>query len=128
MKYKYQVFLLCIYFSSASLAFSKPISVDITRQGNDVLTKSLADALTRNIAHSIDFTMGSSQQSDLQLVITENVKVKKIANHVQLSYKVSFMSRQKILSVSVGSCWQEQMSECAEQILRDAKITVRPNP
>ena len=128
MKYKYQVFLLCIYFSSASLAFSKPISVDITRQGNDVLTKSLADALTRNISHSIDFTMGSNQQSDLQLVITENVKVKKIANHVQLSYKVSFMSRQKILSVSVGSCWQEQMSECAEQILRDAKITVRPNP
>jgi hypothetical protein len=72
--------------------------------------------------------MSSNQRSELQLSIAEDIKLKKIANHIQASYKVSFVSQQKVLSVSTGSCWQEQISECAEQILRDAKITIRAIP
>jgi len=128
MKIKTLAFLLCIYFSCNAFAVSKVISIDINYSGVDALTKSLEDSLRTKISHSREFVINSNQRSELQLLITEDVKLRKIANHNQASYKVNFISRQKITSVSTGSCWQEQISECAEQILRDAKITIRPNP
>jgi len=124
MKLKLSIFLLGIYFSFN--AFAKTLSVDITYSGNDALTKSLETELKIKVSHSKDFTFGKSQRSDLQLLIIDDVNVKKIANHNQVSYKVSFISQQKLISVSAGSCWQEQIYECADQILRDAKITIRP--
>jgi len=122
------IFLLCISFSSNVFALSKIISVDISYTGEDLLTQSLEKELQAKISHSRDFTMSSNQRSDLQLLIAENIKVKVVANHNQLSYKVNFISQQKILSVSAGSCWQDQLYECADQILRDAKITISQNP
>ena len=127
MKISYLIFLLCIYFSSNAFAVSKVISVELNYSGIDGLTKSLEESLRAKISHSREFVINSGQRSELQLLITEDVRLKKIANHNQVSYKVNFISRQKITSVSTGSCWQEQISECAEQILRDAKITIRPN-
>ena len=128
MKIKTLAFLLCIYFSCNAFAVSKVISIDINYSGVDALTKSLEDSLRTKISHSREFVINSNQRSELQLLIAEDVKLKKVASHNQVSYKVNFISRQKITSVSTGSCWQEQISECAEQILRDAKITIRPNP
>ena len=128
MNIKKFIFLLCISFSSNVFALSKIISVDISYTGKDLLTQSLEKELQAKISHSRDFKMSSNHRSDLQLLIAENIKVKVVANHNQLSYKVSFISQQKILSVSVGSCWQDQLYECADQILRDAKITISQNP
>ena len=128
MNIKKFIFLLCISFSSNVFALSRIISVDISYTGKDLLTQSLEKELRAKISHSRDFTMSSNQRSDLQLLIAENIKVKVVANHNQLSYKVNFISQQKILSVSAGSCWQDQLYECADQILRDAKITISQNP
>ena len=128
MNIKKFIFLLCISFSSNVFALSKIISVDISYTGKDLLTQSLEKELQAKISHSRDFTMSSNHRSDLQLLIAENIKVKVVANHNQLSYKVNFISQQKILSVSAGSCWQDQLYECADQILRDAKITISQNP
>jgi hypothetical protein len=128
MKIAHLIFLLCTCFCSHAFALSKIISVDISYTGNDPLTSSLEKELRTKISHSRDFTMSSNQRSELQLLVAEDIKLKKIANHMQISYKVSFVSQQKVLSISAGSCWQEQMSDCAEQILRDAKITIRAIP
>jgi hypothetical protein len=128
MNIKKLVCLLCLCFSSNVFALSKIISVDIIYSGGDALTKSLEQELRAKISHSRDFTMSSNQRSDLQLLIAENIKVKAIANHNQLSYKVSFISQEKILSMSAGSCWQDQIHQCADQVLRDVKIFIGQNP
>ena len=128
MNIKKLIFLLCICFSSNVFALSKIISVDVTYTGNDALTKSLEKELRTQVSHSRDFLMSSGQRSELKLLIPEDVKLKKISNHSQVSYKVNFISQQKTLSVSSGSCWQDQIYECADQVLRDAKITFRQNP
>jgi hypothetical protein len=128
MKIKNFTFLLCVYFSMNTVALPSPRGVVISYSGSDVLTKSLESALRARISQSEDFKLDSGQRNELQLVIAEDVKLKKIANHNQVSYKVNFVSQQKTLSLSIGSCWQEQMQECAEQILRDAKITIRQKP
>lgn len=120
--------MLFIYFSPGAFALSKTVSVNVTYAGSDVLTKSLEAALTTKISHSTDFTMSSGSRTQLKLLIAEDVKLKKVANNFQVSFKVNLITQQNIASVSVGSCWQEQIYECAEQILRDAKITIRPNP
>jgi hypothetical protein len=127
-KIKHLIFFLCLYFLSSTFALSKAISVDISYSGSDGLTKLLEKELRMHIAHSCDFMISSNQRSELQLLIAEDIKLKKIANHNQASYKVSFMSQQKIVSVSAGSCWQDQIYECADQILRDAKITIGQKP
>jgi hypothetical protein len=117
--------LLATFCSQADSQKVSPISVEIVRAYSDGLSVSLEAALKQRINHSTDFTIGRHGKSDLELVIAEPVKVKVLANSTQVSYKVNFLSRQDIVSVSVGNCWQEQMSECAEQILRDAKLSQR---
>ncbi len=128
MKLKLLIFLLCIYFSTNTFALPNILNVSISYSGADILTKSLESALRAKISLSKDFRINSSQRSELQLLIVEDIKLKKIANHNQVSYKVNFISQQKTLSVSTGSCWEEQIFECADQILNDARITIRQNP
>lgn len=117
---------MCALFFSVE-SFGLPISVEIVRASSDPLSASLETALKQNITHSMDFVLGRDAKSELELVIAEPLKAKKLANNIQVTYKVNFSSRQKMLNVSSGSCWQEQMSECAEQILRDAKLSLRAN-
>ncbi len=127
-KIKHLIFFLCVYFSSSPFAASKAVSVNISYAGSDALTKSLEQQLHTQISHSRDFMISSNQRSELQLLFADDIKLKKIANHNQASYKVSFISQQKVLSVIAGSCWEDQIYECADQILRDAKITISQNP
>jgi hypothetical protein len=128
MKIKHIVFFVWFCFPLNTYAFSKPISVDVAYNGADALTRSLEQTLRKQISSSRDFALSSDQRRALILSIAENVKLKKIANHNQVSYKVSFISQQKTISVSVGSCWEGQLAECADQILHDAKITIRQKP
>jgi hypothetical protein len=127
MKNKYLALLLCINFSSGAYSHSNSISIEISRNGTDMLTKSLEDALRSRISHSMDFNLNPGDRSALNIVIVESLKVKKIANHNQASYKVNFVSRQKIMGSSTGSCWEDQIHECADRILNDVKINLQRN-
>ncbi|RYY77008.1 MAG: hypothetical protein EOO52_05825 [Gammaproteobacteria bacterium] len=124
MKIKNLIFLLCIYFSPTAFSLPKVITIDIIYVGSDELTKSLERELRTQISHSREFAMSSDKRSEMQLLMVEDVKLKKIANHNQVSYKVNFNTQQKLVGVSTGSCWEEQIFECADKILRDAKIFI----
>ncbi|RYY02670.1 MAG: hypothetical protein EOO53_10445 [Gammaproteobacteria bacterium] len=97
------------------------------RSTSDALSVSLEAELKQRISYSQDFVLGRGAKSELELLIAQPPKVKKLSNNTQVSYTVNFVTQQSVLSASSGSCWQDQISECAEQILRDAKLNLRSN-
>ena len=125
MKIK-NLLLGCALFLAAE-SFGAPIAVEIVRANADPLSVSLEAELKQRINHSTDFVVNRGAKNALELVIAEPLKTKKVANNTQVSYKVNFLTQHNILSVSSGYCWREQLSECAEQILRDAKLSLRTN-
>ena len=125
MKIK-NLFLVCALFFSLE-SFGLSISVEIVRSTSDALSVSLEAELKQRISYSQDFVLSRGAKSELELLIAQPLKVKKLANSTQVSYTVNFVTQQSVLSASSGSCWQDQISECAEQILRDAKLNLRPN-
>ncbi len=96
--------------------------IDIRRGGDDGLTLQFAKALEDAFRNSPHFIVGSRTRARLVVTITTNLHWKRLGERTQVSYEVQFTSETGVVvGLSVGSCWEDQLTECAQQTVNDAR-------
>ncbi|MFL6301409.1 MAG: hypothetical protein ACJ71N_12470 [Terriglobales bacterium] len=101
----------------------KPIPVELWHVGDDALSQRLAEKVESAFKRSPDFVLSSGRkQGTLIASIPTNIEWKYVAKQTQVFYNVEFSSVDgKKIGLSKGSCWADELSKCATQIVRDAK-------
>jgi|SRR5580700_747879 hypothetical protein len=108
----------------------KPTLVEVWCVGDDGLTLGLRDALENAFKSSSDFQLSSGKKpGTLVVTIPTNVvwkQAKQADKRTKVLYRVEFASADdKTISKSTGSCWDDALTKCAAQIVKDARIVVR---
>jgi hypothetical protein len=106
---------------------TKRTLVEVWRGGDDGLTVRLTNALERALESSPDFTLSSGKKpGSLVITIPTHVGWKQIDGRTQVTYIVEFTSvtSEKVGKTS-GSCWDDSLAKCADQIVKEAKIAAR---
>lgn len=106
---------------------TKPIPVEFWHTGDDGLSQKLSYEVEQTLKQSPDFTMSSERRPDTLVVrIPTNVDWNKVGQRTKVLYTVEFSSRDnRKFGGYKGSCWEDQMSKCAAQIVKKAKIAAR---
>jgi len=115
---------LSVVACAVSPSSAKPTPVEVWRGGDDGLTSRFADAIETAFRTSSDFMLSSGKKpGTLVVTIPTNVSWKKIGNRTQVLYTVTFTpAASQQLGASMGSCWDDALSECAGHVFRDAQI------
>jgi hypothetical protein len=97
---------------------------------DDGLTVKCVDALEVAFKASSSFVLsGDSQAKTLVVSIPTNLSSKRVGDQLQVMYSVELSSGAgQHLATSTGSCWDEELSKCADVILRDAEVAARRMP
>jgi hypothetical protein len=101
---------------------AKQTPVEVWRGGDDGATLRLTDALEATFRASPAFVLSSGKKpGTLVVTIPTHVGWKQIGGRNQVLYTVEFTSADgRNLGTATGSCWDDALSECADQIIRDA--------
>jgi hypothetical protein len=69
-------------------------------------------------------TLPSAQENNMMIVtIPSNVDWKQVGKRMRVLYQVEFASADnQIVSQKTGTCWDDNLSQCADQILKAGKI------
>ena len=124
MKNTLRLFGIVLIASSTLCAESaKPMPVEVWTGGDDGLTQRLRFELENKFKSSPEFALSSGKKPGT-LIVTIPTHVAWTAKgaraHVQ--YKVEFSSADgNGIGKSSGSCWEEKLSDCADQIYRGAQ-------
>ena len=116
--------LLIVVSSTASIGGTgKRTLVEFWHTGDDGLSQRLADQVERGFERSSDFTLSTGRQSGTLIVrIPTNVDWKQVGKRTRVLYLVEFASADnEIASKTKGACWDDNLSECADKILKAAK-------
>lgn len=105
----------------------KPQPLEFWHVGDDAVSQKLADAVYAALAAAPEFTPSSGKQKGSLLVeIPANVRASQVGRRTKVTYTVSFSrADDQRISSSEGSCWEQQLSVCAAQIVKRAKIAAR---
>jgi hypothetical protein len=114
----------------ASASPRYPIPVEVWRGGDDGLTIKLADAISSAFRASPDFVLSNERQAGaITISIPSNVPWKQIGNRTQVLYVANFSSAtSENLGTSTGACWDDELTRCADKILRDLKGSAQKLP
>jgi len=95
--------------------------------GDDGFTQKLRDTLENAFKSSPDFSLSSGKKpGTLVVTIPTNVGWKQVGKRMQVLYTVEFASvDNQNIGTNTGSCWDDMLSKCAAQIVKDAKIAAR---
>ena len=109
---------------SIERASGKP--VEVWGGADDGLTIRLRDALKDALRSSADFHLSRGKEpGTLVITLPSNVGWKLVGGRTQVLYILEFASPDgQDLGKSMGSCWDDALTKCAAQIVKDAKITV----
>jgi len=103
---------------------AESMPVEVWCGGDDGLTSRLRDALELEFAGSQKFTLSSGKKPGTLLVtIPTNVDWKVVAKRTKVLYRVQFEFANDNASVvsRKGSCWEDQLSRCAADIVHGAE-------
>ena len=111
-------------------ATSKRTLVEFWHTGDDGLSQKLADQVERALARSPDFSVSAGRKSGTLIVtIPTNVEWKQIGKRTQVLYHVEFSSVDSDMqSQTKGSCWEDRLSDCANQIVKATRIAAQKLP
>jgi len=95
----------------------------VWRVGDDALTSKFRDALETAFERSSSFALSSGRQSSTLIVkIPTNLAWKRIGERIQVTYSVDFITeRDEPVDTSIGSCWDDELSICADHVVKDAQ-------
>jgi hypothetical protein len=112
---------------AASVMSYERTFVEVWHVGDDGLSQRLAVGLDGAFTRSPDFTLSSGRKpGTLVVTIPSNVEWKQIGKRTQAIYTVRFSSIDgRSLGARKGSCWDDDLSKCADQIVKDAKVAAR---
>ena len=109
---------------ASNAASAGPVRISFWHTGDDGLSQRLADQVENTFERSPDFALSHGQEPDtLVVTIPQNVEWKQVGRRVRALYTVEFSSTDgRKLGRSSGSCWDDRLSKCAAQILKNAKL------
>jgi hypothetical protein len=99
------------------------VPVEIWRRGDDGLTLRFADALEGALRASSIFTMSSGKKpGTLMVTIPDHVEWERVGNRTKVIYTLEFSTESSDrIGSSRGTCWDDDLSPCSRQALRDAR-------
>ena len=107
--------LLCVLATLLSAA-SEPTMVEVRTGGDDGLTQRFADQVRTIFAAAPAYTSDTTAKR-LLIYIPTHVQWRKIHGNTKITYYVEITSGSKSIH-RTGSCWEEDMNLCANQILK----------
>ena len=92
-----------------------------------MLTRGVRDALETAFASAADFVPSYGKKAGtLVVTIPTNVDWKDSGKRTRVFYTVEFTTAdEKKLRTRKGSCWEGDYAECANQIVKQARIAAR---
>ena len=99
-----------------------PTPVEVWTGGDDGLTQKLRHEIESKFKSSSDFVLSSGKKTGTLIVTipTHVAWTMKVRTH--LRYNVEFSSSDAVgLGKSSGSCWDDNLADCASQIYRSAR-------
>lgn len=118
---------IVVFLASALTAPAKRTLVEYWHVGDDALSQRLTIEVETAFEHSPDFTPSSGKKPGTLIVtVPDNVGWAKKSGRTKALYTVEYTSvdGKKVLEKS-GSCWEDELSKCAFNIVKDAKFAVR---
>ena len=105
---------------------SGPTPVLILVDGDDGLTQRLGDAVKHKFKASAGFSASTAETPDTLIVtIPTNVHWQRIGGRTKLLNKVDFtFGHGNAITTKDGVCWEDQLTNCADQVLKIARNTV----
>jgi hypothetical protein len=103
----------------------QPTPVEIWRGGDDGLTVKLLDAIKKKIVASRDFVLSTdSKPGTITIIIPSNVRWTETGARGEVSYTVELKQRldRSRTEKNTGSCWEEEISVCADQIFNYIQV------
>jgi hypothetical protein len=132
MSKKYTAFLILTIatWAQSDAVFARvyePIPVEIWRGGDDGLTNKLSDAIESAFAVSDAFVLNKGEKNKmLTVTIPTNVHRERVDNHNEVLYTVELKQKATLRTATIsGSCRENKLSICADQIFRSAQALVR---
>jgi len=107
----------CI-FATLLIAASEPLIVEVRTGGDDGLTQRLADQVRAAFAVTPGYT-GDTSAKQLIVTMLNHVHWRAINGNTKIIYRVEIASGSKSVRRS-GSCWESDMTPCANQIVKAA--------
>ncbi len=116
--------ILAVLVAQSALAAGsgKTTLVEVWSGGDDSLTTGLRNVLENAFKSSHDFVLSSGKKpGTLITTIPTHVEWKRAGKRTKVFYTVRFTSvDDQLLGISKGSCWDNAMTKCASQIVKDA--------
>ena len=99
------------------------IAIELSVGGDDGLTSAFATALKAAIARSADFAGSESKSREkLRLEIPTHIYWQKVRGRIHFQYIVILTNQEsRYLGASIGQCWKDDMSSCAQTVLTEAR-------
>ena len=120
------IVVLSTWLWSGCASAHKIVVTGLRVGGDDGLTQRFADALRSGIDRSPDFVTDRKSEAGLQMTIPSNLTWSETEGRLRFTFVVEFTdSRSTNLGVSTGVCWEDEMRECTERVLRDARTAAR---
>jgi hypothetical protein len=118
--------LLVLQFA-AEASSTKRTLVEVWCGGDDTLTRGLRNALEDTFKLSSDFVLSSGKKSGTLIVtIPTHVEWKEAGKRTKVFYTVEFTSvDNQPLGSSKGSCWDDAMMKCTNNIVKKARVAAR---
>lgn len=140
--------ILILFFGgcTADTSTQKPIVVELWYTGDDSLSQKLTVAVETAFRQSGDFRLAPIDTGGRKLVVwsMKNVEWEPVGERIKATCSVRFSSLDdnasrnpslqrrvelaREISTRRVSCWENELSKCAAQILNDAKIAARKMP
>jgi hypothetical protein len=105
----------------------KPVPVELWHTGDDGYSQRLTVTMEKTFTRAPEFVSSSGKKPGTLIIrIPENLDWEKIENRIRIHYKVEYSWIDRpTQDMSVGSCWDDEFSKCAAQILEGAREMVR---
>ena len=96
--------------------------VNVLRVGDDGLTNRLGEAIEKAFDACSGFKVAQFDVSRWSLAVTilHNVTWKMVNGRTKVFFGVEYVVRQKEHTTLSGSCWEDQLTDCAAQIVHAA--------
>jgi hypothetical protein len=115
---------------SACATAARPVAstpVEFFRRGDDALTIHFAEALEASFRASGRFVEASGTEPRALIVtISNHLQWRRVGSRTRATYSVVLADRTgQVLGTSTGSCWDDELSQCADRVLKDATTAAR---
>jgi len=109
----------------APLAAHAAIPVEVWTGGDDGLTQRLADAVRDEFSQSARFVLApASTPNAFRVSIPTHAGRSEVSGRTRVTYDILFETAEHRLDERSGSCWDDDLRECARMVVKQATVAV----